>query len=83
MERRELLSALLHQYFAVTLFRACAESLASEHGSRLSAMQSAEKNLEERLEEVTSEYQRIRQDAITGELLDVVSGFEALKGEAT
>jgi F-type H+-transporting ATPase subunit gamma len=81
MDRRQLLSALLRQYFAVTLFRACAESLASEHGSRLSAMQSAEKNLEERLEEVTAEYHRMRQDAITGELLDVVSGFEALKDD--
>jgi len=80
MERRQLLTALLRQYFAVTLFQAFAESLASEHASRLTAMQSAEKNLEENLEEVTATYHRLRQNAITGELLDVVSGFEALTG---
>ena len=81
MDRQQLLSALLKQYFFVSIFRACAESLASEHGSRLAAMQAAEKNLEERLEEVTGEFRRVRQDSITTELLDVVSGFEAIMGE--
>jgi F-type H+-transporting ATPase subunit gamma len=78
MERQNLLAALLRQYFFVSIFRACAESQASEHTSRLTAMQTAEKNLDERLAEVTGEYRRVRQDAITAELLDVVSGFEAL-----
>ncbi len=78
MDRDTLLSKLLHQYLFVTIFRGCAESQASEHASRLSAMQSAERNLDERLEEVTMVFRRARQNAITSELLDVVSGFEAL-----
>ena len=80
MAGEELLSALLRQYFFVTLFRACAESLAAEHNSRLAAMQNAEKNIDERMGEVNGAYRRERQGAITAELLDVVSGFEALTG---
>jgi len=81
MPARQLLSSLLRQYFFVTLFRGCAESLAAEHNSRLAAMQSAEKNINERLEELTGAYRRERQGAITAELLDVVAGFEALTGD--
>ena len=77
MDREALLVALLRQYFFVSVFRACAESLASENGARLVAMQSAEKNLDERGGELTAEFRRRRQDAITAELLDVVSGYEA------
>lgn len=61
-----------------TLFRACAESQASEHASRLAAMQAAQHNLDERLEEVALNFRRARQNVITSELLDVVSGFEAI-----
>jgi hypothetical protein len=71
----------LHQYFFVSLFRARAKSQASEHASRLAAMQSAERNLDERLGEVTGAYRRARQDAITAELLDVVAGFEAIAAD--
>lgn len=78
MDRKRLLAALLRQYFFVSIFRACAESQASEHASRLAAMQSAEKNLDERLEEVTTLFRRLRQESITTELLDVVSGYEAV-----
>lgn len=81
MDRERLLAALLRQYFFVSIFRACAESQASEHASRLAAMQSAERNLDERLEEVTADFRRLRQEAITTELLDVVSGFEAVTAE--
>lgn len=77
MDQQHLLAALLRQYFFVSIFRACAESQASEHASRLAAMQSAEKNLHERLEEVTNLFRRLRQESITTEMLDVVSGFEA------
>lgn len=79
MERGALLSTLLRQYFFVTVFRACAESLASEHGARLVAMQAAEKSLAERGAELTAEFRRRRQDAITAELLDVLSGYEAVQ----
>lgn len=78
MERGRLVATLLRQYFFVSLFRACAESLAAENASRLAAMQAAEKNLSERKEELLGEFRRQRQDAITAELLDVVSGYEAL-----
>ncbi len=80
MNREQLLSRLLHQYLFVSIFRASAESQASEHASRLAAMQSAQRNLDERLGEVTMVFRRARQNAITSELLDVVSGFEALTG---
>lgn len=81
LPREALLASLVRQYLFVSLFRACAESQASEHGSRLAAMQSAEKNLDERLEEITLQFRSTRQNAITGELLDVVAGFEALSEE--
>ena len=81
MDRDELLSALLRQYFFISLFSACAESQAAEHGSRLAAMQVAERNLNERIEKLTGQYRRSRQETITTELLDVVTGFEAVSGE--
>jgi F-type H+-transporting ATPase subunit gamma len=81
MNPEALLSSLLRQYFFVTVFRACAQSQASEHAARLAAMQSAERNLDDRLETVTGTYRRGRQSAITAELLDVVAGFEVIAGQ--
>jgi len=78
MPRPALLRHLLRQHYFFMLFRALAESLAAEHGGRLAAMQAAEKNIDERLEEVTGRFRRVRQEQITSELLDVVSGFEAV-----
>jgi F-type H+-transporting ATPase subunit gamma len=78
MERSRLLSALIRQYLFVQLYRACADSLASENTSRLLTMQTAEKNIDERIDELNISYHNRRQEAITGELLDVVSGFEVL-----
>ena len=77
-DRRRLLSRLVRQHLFVSLFRACANSLASENASRIAAMQAAEKNIEERLEELHGSFNQLRQSAITEELLDVVTGFEAL-----
>ncbi|MBO9999612.1 MAG: F0F1 ATP synthase subunit gamma [Cyanobacteria bacterium SID2] len=79
MDAPQLFSALIRQYLFVSLYRAFAESLASENASRLASMQSAEKNIQERLDELNAEYRRQRQSAITGELLDIVAGFEALR----
>jgi F-type H+-transporting ATPase subunit gamma len=73
------LKALLSEYLFVTLFKACAESLASENYSRLSAMQRAEKNIEDLQDDIGHAYHRLRQSSIDEELFDVVSGFEALK----
>lgn len=78
MERPQLLSALLGQYLFSQLYRAYAESLTSENTSRLMTMQAAEKNIEERLAELNAEYHGQRQGQITSELLDIVSGVEAL-----
>lgn len=81
MEWPVLLSRLIRQYFFVSLYRASAESLASENASRLASMQGAEKNIEERLGELNRHFHQQRQMAITEELLDIVSGFEALTGK--
>lgn len=78
MDRRALLSALVQQFLFVRLFRACAESLAGENASRIASMQSAERNIGELLAELRQQYNQRRQDAITEELLDVVTGFEVL-----
>lgn len=78
--RRDLLFArLLRQFLFVSIFRACAESLAAENAARLAAMQAAERNLEERQQALLGDFRRQRQDAITAELLDIVSGYEALR----
>ena len=74
------LRALVREYLFVSLFRACAESLASENASRLAAMQRAEKNIDQMLEELNAGFHRLRQSGIDEELFDVISGFEALAG---
>jgi len=78
MAQPALLAALVRQYLFVSVFRACAQSLASEHASRLESMQLAEKNIENHLGELEAAYRQRRQEEITVELLDVVAGYEAL-----
>jgi F-type H+-transporting ATPase subunit gamma len=78
MEPAQLLSSLVRQFLFVTLYRAVAESWASENASRLAGMQVAEKNISDRLEELRTAYHQQRQSVITEELMDVISGFEAL-----
>jgi F-type H+-transporting ATPase subunit gamma len=79
MDWEPLFSRLIRQYLFISLYQATVESLASENAARLVAMQAAEKNIEERLTVLNAEYRQQRQNVITGELLDIVSGFEALK----
>lgn len=81
MNERELFQALIHEYLFVSLYRAFAESLASENASRLSSMQVAEKNIEEHLRALSAESRQERQSTITSELLDIISAFEALRGK--
>ena len=78
MEYDDLLSSLVRQYLFAGLYRALAESLASENAARLMTMQNAERNIEERLASLTTEYHQQRQTAITSEILEIVTGFEAL-----
>jgi len=78
MDWRELFSALIRQHLFVALYRALAESMASENASRLASMRAAERNIQEHLSRLSAAYHQSRQQAITEELLDIVAGFEAL-----
>lgn len=82
MEWDRLFSLLVREYLFVWLYRAFAESLASENASRLASMQVAERNIENRLNELHGQYHQQRQNSIDAELFDLVSGFEALSAEA-
>jgi F-type H+-transporting ATPase subunit gamma len=72
------LRALIREYLFVSLFRACAESLASENASRLAAMRRADRNIRDLLESLNTTFHSVRQNGIDEELFDVISGFEAL-----
>ena len=76
-----MLSSLIREYLFISLFRACAESLASENASRLAAMERADKNIEELLDELHRKFHRLRQSSIDEELFDVISGYEAFGKE--
>src|SRR5579862_7676221 len=75
------LRALVREYLFISLFRACAESLASENASRLAAMERADKNIDELLESLHGTFHRLRQSSIDEELFDVISGYESLEKE--
>ncbi len=75
------LPAFIREYLFISLFRACAESLASENASRLAAMERAEKNIMDLVEELHGTFHRLRQNSIDEELFDVVSGYESLARE--
>lgn len=78
MSAEALFAALVRQHLFIGLFRAAAESAATEHATRLAAMQAAERNIDGLLEETEALYRQKRQESITEELLDVVAGFEVL-----
>ncbi len=75
----ETLRALINEYLFVSLFRACAESLASENASRLAAMQRADQNIDQLLSELNLSYHRQRKSSIDAELFDVIAAFDSLK----
>ncbi len=79
-DKAATLRVLIGEHLFVSLFRACAESLASENASRLAAMQRADKNIDELLDTLQGDFHRLRQSGIDEELFDVIAGFEALKG---
>jgi F-type H+-transporting ATPase subunit gamma len=78
--KEELLEHLLPLYIQNGLYRAALESVASELGARMSAMDSATRNAGEMIDRLTLQYNRARQAAITKELLEIIGGAEALKG---
>ena len=77
-EKDDCLHRLSRQWLFVRLYRCVASSLAAEQTARLTSMQAAQKNIGERLEELERRFNSKRQENITSELLDIVSGFEAL-----
>ncbi|HYR03520.1 MAG TPA: F0F1 ATP synthase subunit gamma, partial [Syntrophobacteria bacterium] len=75
-----LLAELLPKHIEVQVFKALLESVASEHGARMTAMDSASKNATEMIGKLTLQYNRARQAAITTELMEIISGAESIKG---
>jgi F-type H+-transporting ATPase subunit gamma len=73
-----LFSTLVQQLIFIRIYKAIAESLAAEHMTRMISMQNAEKNIDEHLEVMNLQYQQQRQQQITDELIDIVSGAEVL-----
>jgi F-type H+-transporting ATPase subunit gamma len=76
----ELLSELLPKHIEVQIFKTLLESVAGEHGARMTAMDSASKNASEMIGKLTLIYNRARQAAITKELMEIISGSESQKG---
>ncbi len=82
-DKEQALRALVSEYLFVSLFKCCAESLASENTSRLAAMQRAEKNIDELVDDLNQTFRRLRQSSIDEELFDVISGYESLSKPAS
>jgi F-type H+-transporting ATPase subunit gamma len=78
--KQRLLDALLPMYVESQIYRGLLESMASEFGARMTAMDNATSNAKEMISSLTLQYNRARQAAITKELMEIVSGAEALKG---
>jgi F-type H+-transporting ATPase subunit gamma len=79
-DEESILEHLLKRYMTVEVYRACLESIASEHGARMTAMDNASRNAKEMIGDLTLHYNRSRQAYITKELIEVVNGAESLKG---
>jgi F-type H+-transporting ATPase subunit gamma len=78
--RAALLDRLLPMYMEIQSYRALLESVASEHGARMTAMDNATRNASDMIDALTLQYNRARQAAITKELMEIIGGAEALKG---
>ncbi|MDH3728004.1 MAG: ATP synthase F1 subunit gamma [Myxococcales bacterium] len=74
-----LLDRLLPMYVEIEIYRALLESVASEHGARMTAMDAATNNASDMIDRLTLQYNRARQAAITKELMEIIGGAEALK----
>lgn len=78
--KEEIVEELIPKSLKTQLFKALRDSVASEHGARMTAMHKATDNASEMKESLTLEYNKARQAAITGEILEIVGGAEALAG---
>ncbi len=79
-DENALLADLLPKNITVQIYRALLENAASEQGARMSAMDNATRNAGEMVDKLTLQYNRSRQAAITSELIEIISGAEALNG---
>lgn len=79
-EKEELLEELIPSILHTQFFKYCLDTQASEHGARMTAMDKATENAEEMLKELRINYNKARQEAITGEILEIVGGAAALEG---
>lgn len=75
---QELLNVLVPRAIEVSVFRALLENQAGEHAARMNAMEAATRNSEEMIDDLTLQYNRARQAAITKELVEIITGAEAL-----
>ena len=75
-----IIDQLITKHFDVQIYRCMSESVAAEHGARMSAMENATKNAGEMINNLTLTYNKLRQASITTELIEITSGAEALKG---
>ena len=78
-QAKAVLEQILPKHIEVQMFRSLLESTASEHGARMTAMDSASKNASEMISKLTLQYNRARQAAITKELMEIISGAESIK----
>ncbi len=78
-DEEKILDELIRKYFEYNMFYALIDSLAAEHSARMQAMDNATNNAKERVEQLTIQYNKARQEAITTELIEIISGMESLK----
>ena len=78
--KEQLLDRIVHRYLANQIFEVVLESVASEHGARMTSMENATENAGDMILQLTMEFNKARQNTITKELMEIVSGAEALKG---
>ena len=76
----KIIEELLEKHFAVQVYRCMSESVASEHGARMTAMENSTKNAGELIKSLTTTYNKLRQASITKELIEITTGAEALNG---
>ncbi len=78
-DEEKILEELVKKYFEFNMFYALVDSLAAEHSARMQAMDNATNNAKERVNQLTLAYNKARQEAITTELIEIISGMESLK----
>ncbi len=76
----EIIEELLDKHFAVQVYRCMSESVASEHGARMTSMENSTKNAGDLIDSLTTTYNKLRQASITKELIEITTGAEALNG---